>query len=110
MLLSSEDLGGVQVRTTASGRAQGAQDVGQGGRTPWEPGVGERDRLRGPDSLTGVRIAGRSDMNYISAGIAQHVTCGLHAAPRVRKKAFLLLHLLFRLHQVTISIVLHLPG
>ena len=30
---------------------------------PGEPGVvGERDRLRGPDSRTGVRIAGRSDM------------------------------------------------
>ena len=33
-----------------------------GGRTAWEPAVGERDRLRGPDSRTGVRTAGRSDM------------------------------------------------
>ena len=60
MLLSTEHLGGIQVRMAASQRARGAQDVGQGGRTPWEPGVGER--LRGPDSRTGVRTAGRSDI------------------------------------------------
>ena len=59
----------LEMLVVVSGRSRGAPEEGQGGRTPCELGAGERDRLRGPCSLTGVRIAGRSDMENLE-GIA----------------------------------------
>lgn len=63
-------MSGLEMLVVASGRSRGAPEEGQEGRTPCEVGAGERDRLRGPCSRTGVRIAGRSDMENLG-GIAR---------------------------------------